>query len=158
MKKGKEKSREELELLKNQLARALADYDNLRKRVDSEKDVWEKVADSKAALKVLPVLDMLLNSQKHLQDSGLAIIIKEFEDSLYSLGIEKIDVKVGDKFDPRKAEAIETLEGDKSNTVAEVTQTGWKMKNEDFVLRPTKVKVYQEVADEKEDKIDLEKN
>ena len=64
--------------MKNQLARALADYDNLRKRVEGEKDAWEKIAASKVVLRLLPVLDMTLEAQKHLKDAGLAIVIGEF--------------------------------------------------------------------------------
>jgi molecular chaperone GrpE len=159
MKKFKEKAKgpeeavrvQEVELLKNQLVRALADYDNLRKRIEAEKEIWEKVSDSKAALKLLPILDMLYDSQSHLQDSGLAIIVKEFEESLNDLGIEKIEVKVGDKFDPQIEEAIETLVGGEANTIAEVNVIGWKMKNENFVLRPAKVKVFgPDKAQEKE--------
>jgi len=44
MKKVKENVKiDEVGMLRNQLARVLADYDNLRKRIEAEKEVWEKV-------------------------------------------------------------------------------------------------------------------
>lgn len=149
---------EEAELLKSQLARTLADYDNLRKRVEEERKVWGKVADSKAALKLLPVLDMLNDSQNHLQDPGIAIIIKVFEDSLNDLGIEKIAVKVGDKFDPEIEEVIETLSGGEDGAIGEINLTGWKLKDEDFIVRPAKVKVYKSDKIETKDGLEKETN
>jgi molecular chaperone GrpE len=135
-----------LEKLKNQLARVLADYDNLRKRVESEKLVWEKMAASKAILSFLPVFDMLINVQKHLKDAGLEIVVGEFRKSLFSLGVEEIKIGIGEEFDPLKAEVVEVVAGEgKENTVAEVVQTGWKIKDENFIIRPVKVKVFKVV-------------
>src|SRR5512146_2047986 len=98
------KKNEEAEHLKAQLARALADYDNLRKRVESEKISWEKIAASKVVLNLLPVFDMLMDAQKHLKDAGLEIVIGEFRKSLYDLGVEEIRAGVGDEFNPLEEE------------------------------------------------------
>ena len=137
------KKPDESAILKNQLARALADYDNLRKRVESEKEVWEKVAASKVVMRLLPVLDMALTTQKHLKDAGLEIVIGEFRKSLYELGLEEIKVNVGDDFNPLEEEAIEMVAGGTENTIAEVVQIGWKIREENFIIRPAKVKVYK---------------
>lgn len=139
--KTEQKVNEEAELLKAQLVRALADYDNFRKRVDLEKVGWEKIAGSKVVLKLLPVLDMLIDAQKHLKDSGLEIVIGEFRKSLYDLGVEEIKINIGDDFNPLKEEVVEIVPGEKENTVAEVLQMGWKIKNEDFIIRPARVNV-----------------
>lgn len=133
----------EIELLKNQLARALADYDNLRKRVESEKFISEQMASTRAISGLLPVFDMILSAQKHLKDAGLEIVIGEFRKSLYDLGVEEISVGVGDEFNPLEEEAIEMVAGGKENTIAEVVQIGWKIRNEAFIIRPAKVKVYK---------------
>lgn len=134
---------QQLHEIKNQLARALADYDNLRKRVESEKLVWEQIASTRAISGLLPVFDMLLDAQKHLKDAGLEIAIGEFRKSLNDLGVEEIKVAVGDEFNPLEEEAIEMVAGDKENTVAEIVQIGWKIKNQEFIIRPAKVKVYK---------------
>lgn len=141
MVKGKKNEAKEVEHLKGQLVRALADYDNLRKRVEAEKASWEKIAASKVVLRLLPLFDMLLDAQKHLKDAGLEIVIGEFRKSMYDLGVEEIRVGVGDEFDPLTQEVVEMVAGGKENTVAEVVQTGWKIVGESFIIRPAKVKV-----------------
>lgn len=137
--------------LKEQLARALADYDNLRKRVEAEKEGWEKIAASKVVLKLLPVLDMLVSAQAHLKDSGLELVLKGFKDSLSDLGVEEIQVKPGDDFNPLEEEVVETVPGGKKHKIAAVVQGGWKIKDEAFIIRPTKVKVYGPKTEKKEE-------
>jgi molecular chaperone GrpE len=132
----------EIEQFKNQLARALADYDNLRKRVEAEKLGWEVEAESRAVLKFLPIIDMIEDAQKHLKDSGLAIVIGEFEKSLNELDVEKIKVAPGDEFNPLEMEAVETVSGGPEHKISEVVKTGWKIKDESFIIRPAKVKVF----------------
>ncbi len=142
---------EEVELLKNQLARALADYDNLRKRTEGEKEIWEKIVASKAVSKLLPVLDILISAQGHLKDAGLDLAIKEFKNTLAEMGFEEIQVKAGDEFNPLLEEVVETVQGGTKHKVAEVVQSGWKIKDEAFVIRPTKVKVYGEKSKKEEE-------
>jgi molecular chaperone GrpE (heat shock protein) len=138
----KEKIDEEKVLLKSQLARALADYDNLRKRVEAEKLGWEVEAESRAVLKMLPILDMIEDAQGHLKDSGLAIVIGEFKKSLSDLDVEEIKAQPGDNFNPLEMEAIEVVLGGPEHKISEVIKTGWKIKNEAFIIRPAKVKVF----------------
>lgn len=142
-KKPVEEKNDELLELKNQLARAMADYDNLRRRVEAEKIAWEKIAASKAIVKLLPVFDMMLDAQKHLKDAGLEIVIGELRKSFFELGVEEIIIGIGDEFNPTYEEAIEEVPGGKQNTIAEVVQTGWKIRNEGFIIRPAKVRVYK---------------
>ena len=52
------------------LARALADYDNLSKRVERERQDLGKIASVGLVLKLLPVLDNLESAQVHLKGSG----------------------------------------------------------------------------------------
>lgn len=127
---------------KEQLARALADYDNLRKRVETQKEAWEKEACAKVVAKLLPVLDILIKARQHNNDEGLALAVKEFKNAFLELGVEEINVAKGDEFNPLYEEVIETVQGGKGQKVAEVVQSGWKIR--DFVIRPAKVKVYTE--------------
>jgi molecular chaperone GrpE len=138
-----ENLQQQLHEIKNQLARALADYDNLRRRVEAEKITWEKMAASKVVLKFLPVFDMLLEAQKHIKDPGLEIVIGEFRKSLFELGIEEVIAGQGDDFNPVVHEATEQVAGGKENTIAELVQTGWKIRGESYIIRPAKVKVYK---------------
>lgn len=150
-KKPKEEPKEKhVDELRMQLARALADYDNLKKRVDSEKTIWFKVAAGRVVEKFLGIMDMLLDAQKHLNDAGLAIVIGEFKKAIVEEGFEEIKIEEGvTDFDEQMMEAVEVVEkdGSKENSVAEVVQSGWKSKDEEgresFIVRPAKVKVYK---------------
>lgn len=132
----------EKELLKAQLARALADYDNLRKRTEREKEEIGKVVSLGLILRLLAVLDILESAQNHLQDAGLAIAISEFKKVLTEEGLEEIRPKTGDKFDESIMEAVEVVAGTNDNMVSEIVLPGWKF-NEGTVVRHAKVKVSQ---------------
>ena len=61
--------------------RALADYQNLEKRIERDKELLVKLASSVLVIKLLPVLDNLERAQDHLQDSGLDHVIRQFKDA-----------------------------------------------------------------------------
>ena len=129
--------------LKNQLARALADYDNLRKRIEREKEDLEKLASLKLILRLLPILDNFRQAQNHLKDAGLAITIGELENLLKDEGIEEIEPNKGDNFDHNLHEVIEVVENCKEeNRIEDVVLSGWKFK-EGSVIKHAKVKVCQ---------------
>jgi len=125
--------------LKDQLARALADYDNLRKRTETEKSLWLIFAKQELLLKLLPVLDTLEIAQKHLKDEGLQMAIGQFQNIFQEEGIVEIE---SGKFDAKIHEAVETLTGGEKEKVAEVISKGYKFKDGP-VIRPAKVKVYK---------------
>lgn len=137
-------SKAEVDVLKNQLARALADYDNLRKRVEREREEVGKLAKAMIVARLLPIYDMIEGAQKHLKDSGLAITIEEFIKVLKEEGIEKILVNAGDKFDEELHEAVEVIgqAGQKGSEekISEVILSGWRL-TDGPVIRHAKVKV-----------------
>jgi molecular chaperone GrpE len=142
--------------LKGQLARALADYDNLRKRVEKEREDLRKILAVSIILKFISILDGLKLAQKHLKDGGIAITIKEFEDILRGEGIEKIKIEVGDKFDEDVHEVTEVVEdSEKDGIIAEEVLEGWKFQDQNIqpgqiILRHAKVKVYKKVIERKQ--------
>lgn len=140
--KDKKQTQKEFDELRNQLARALADYDNLRKRVEKEKKHFEIRATARIVSNILPIYDMLVDAQESVNDSGIAMIINEFESILKDSGIEKIKVEKGDKFDENVHEVTETVEDEEKEKgeVVEISTTGWKMKDGP-VIRYAKVKV-----------------
>lgn len=136
----KKESKADSKLLKAQLVRVLADYDNLQKRVEKEKGTYRQVVASFLVAKLLPVLDMLEETQNHIEDSGLAVAIKEFCEVLKDEGAEKIEVKKGDMFDENEHEAVEAVDkGGKTGQIVEVLLSGWTIGDE--LIRPVKVKV-----------------
>ena len=123
--------------LENNWKRALADYQNLQKRVAEEKQQIVSYANSTLILKLLFVLDNLEMVAAHTEDQGLSLSIKTFKTVLEEEGIKEVEVFKKD-FDPETMDAIEQVPGEE-NKVVEVLQKGYKLKNK--VLRPARVKV-----------------
>lgn len=136
---------EEVEMWKNKYLRALADYQNLEKRTEEEKQEVRMYATKQFLEKLLPVVDTLEMADVHIQDEGLSIAIKELHALLSKFGVEKIDV-FGKAFDPYTMECIELVEGEK-NTIVEVTNSGYVMHGK--LLREAKVKVGGGTTEEK---------
>jgi len=130
----------ELDVVKGMLARALADYDNLKRRSDEEKLSWAKFSSLSIVSKLLPIMDMLESAQTHLKDAGLAIALSEFKKVLTEEGLEEIKPVVGSEFDENLMEVIEVVEGTSNNAISEVLVNGWKFKD-GAVVRHAKVKV-----------------
>ncbi len=135
----------EVQILKGQLARALADYDNLRKRVEEEKSNWIKFATQKLVQNLLPIMDTFEMAQTHLKDSGLAIAISQLKEILKEEGLEEIKPNTRDIFDENLMEAIvaiptENLE--EENKISEIISSGWKFVD-GMVIRHAKVKVFK---------------
>lgn len=122
---------------KNKYLRALADYQNLVKRTDVEKQEIQIYATEQFLKKLLPVVDTLELAQRHVQNEGLALALTELHAVLTQYGVEKIEV-VGKPFDPHLMECIEVVEGKKDHVV-NVVNTGYRM--HDKLLRPIKVQV-----------------
>ncbi len=136
MKKNEKKIQDsELENLENQLKRALADYQNLEKRIASEKSEWIKISNKDLLLRLLPGLDSLLLAQKHTQDEGVKVSIKHFLDVLELEGVKKIET-IGKDFDPKIMEAVSTKQGEDGKVLEEL-RAGYTIY--DSVLRPAQV-------------------
>ena len=131
------KQKENVEELEDKYKRALADYQNLEKRVREERIDWIKTANKELLLRLLPVLDTLLLAQKHSQDKNLEISAAQFLGVLKSEGVEKI-VTEGQEFNPITMECIATQEGGEGKVVAEL-RPGYLLN--DVVLRVAQVKV-----------------
>lgn len=142
-KKSTEQVNNEAEILKNQLVRALADYDNLQKRTSEEKVTWIKFAVSKFIENLLPILDVFEASLKHTNDQGLAIGIMQLKDLMKNEGLTEIAPKEGEDFSEELHEVVEVVENDeKSGKIAELLLSGWRYTNGP-VLRHARVKVYK---------------
>jgi len=124
----------------NKYKRALADYQNLQKRVSEEKSEWIRSANKDLLLRLLPVLDTLMMAEKHLQDQGLTVSINQFLDTLKAEGVTRIKT-VGVAFNPHLMECVTTEQG-KENEVLEELRAGYMLY--DKVLRPAQVKVGKE--------------
>lgn len=126
----------ENEELNNRLKRTLADYANLERRVQEDREKIIKLANEKLLLELLPILDNLTRAVKNSSDQGLQIILKQFQEVLKSNGVKEITAG-GQPFDPNFHEAVEVT--GESGQVVEVLESGYQLGEK--VIRPAKVKV-----------------
>ncbi len=124
------------------LARALADYQNLQKRVEREKFEILTRANKNTVEELLPVLDQLKRAQTHLKDSGLEMALEQFKSVLTRCGVETIPTKAGDTFNASLHEAIEAKDGGQSGIIINVLEDGHRWLDGQ-VIRPAKVAVYK---------------
>lgn len=120
-----------------QLKRALADYQNLKKRVEGERIEFIKYVLEEFLLKLLPVVDDLEAAERHLKDPGLTLAVAKLKTILADEGVGEMDL-AGKPFDPKLAECLELIPG-KKDQVIKVAQKGYLLN--DKVLRPARVKV-----------------
>jgi len=139
-----EKLTKDLEDWKSKYLRALADYQNLEKRIAKERIDDARHAAKVVITKILQVLDVLEAAQKVLNDQGLELALKQFKEVLSSEKVEKIDV-VGKKFEPHTMECVEVVETDKEDEVIEEVRAGYTLAGE--VIRVAKVKVGKRKVD-----------
>lgn len=136
-KKVKQEQRQEQAVdYKEKYLKALADYQNLIKRVEKEKEDFVKFANEHLILRLLAVFDSLEKAVDEFEDESIKLIAKELWYILEKEGVEQIEVRENDDFDPAIMECIEAEEDGKRLIV---TRKGYKMKGR--VIRAAEVKV-----------------
>jgi molecular chaperone GrpE len=132
--------------LTDQLLRRRADLENLRKRVERERQEVQVRAAMDAAASALPVLDGLERALAGDQSAasefhaGVELIARQLRETLIKSGLEPIEA-LGRKFDPHIHEAVERVETTEheDQTVVEEWQRGYRFRGR--LLRPAMVKV-----------------
>jgi len=134
--------------LTSDLQRTRADFENYRKRVETEKELAREIGKSQAVLKLLPVIDNIERAISHLPDdlkdnawaSGVVGLVKQLDRSLENLDLKRIDAKPGTPFNPEFHEAIQMEEGEgEHEVIAEELQSGYMLAGR--VIRHAMVKV-----------------
>ncbi len=123
--------------LEVKLKRSLADYANLEKRVESQRQFFVTLATTAMVIKMIEALDDFNLTYKHLQDDGLKIAIDKFKTALKSEGVEEIEA-LNQKFNPEVMECVEAVTGPE-NLVVLVKKPGYKLNG--HVIRPAQVAV-----------------
>lgn len=118
--------------------RALADYQNLERRMKEERASVINTAKASVMTALLPALDNLDRAEVFISDPSLKMVKDEFLRVFKELGVEEIDL-LNKPFDPYTAEVIEVVEGDNDDLVVEVVQKAYKLGDE--VIRHGRVKV-----------------
>lgn len=130
--------------------RAIADFDNFKKRAARERTEAAQSANFSLLLKLLPVLDnfeMALVAAQNAQgdklasfQSGVVMIQQQLKGALAETGLEEVDA-LGKPFDPALHEAVSQQESTTvpEDHVAQQLRKGYKVR--DRLLRPASVVV-----------------
>jgi len=127
--------------LTNDLQRTRADFENYRKRSESDKVLARESGQASAILKLLPVIDNIERAIAYTPDDlkenewvqGVSKLVKNLENSLESMNLKRIDAKPGTVFNPDLHEAIlfdDNTEGDSLDSeeiIAEEMQAGYTL-------------------------------
>lgn len=140
-----ESLKREVATLKNAYAKAYADTENMKKRLQNDFEQRSKFQMSGFVKDLLPVLD---NCERALAQAtkdeayrkGVEMIYSQLKNALEKEGVKEIDA-LNKKFDANFHQALmmEAKEGVEPNTVIEVLQKGYVIKER--LLRPSMVKV-----------------
>ena len=153
-----EKRKEKVEHVdyKDKWLRAVAEYENLKKRVEREKTETIKFSNQFLIIELFPIMDSFdsaINSIEKSDDKesflkGLKMLQREFHRVLEVNGLKKIKT-VGEKFDPGVHEAEEEIHTDKFpiGVIAEEIRSGYTLNGRP--LRPALVKVSKGINKEK---------
>ena len=146
-----EAAQEEIEQLKDKYLRAVAEFDNYRKRTLKEKSELRLNGSEKAVSAVLPVIDDMERAIENgaktddpaVLREGMELIYNKFIKALEGLGVKKIDTEDAD-FNTDLHEAVAMVPGmgdDKKGKVIDCLQAGYQLN--DKVIRHAKVAVGQ---------------
>ena len=130
------------------LLRLRADFENLKKRIERERDDYYRHATASLVARLLPVLDNFeraMDSARRTADAGavlegVTLIHRQLLEELRREGLRAVEA-LGRPFDPAVHEAVATDSSSRlpANTIVEEMQRGYFF--EDRLLRPALVRV-----------------
>ncbi|MGM0449456.1 MAG: nucleotide exchange factor GrpE [Pseudomonadota bacterium] len=145
--------REQLEEQKEEVLRAKAEMQNIRRRADIDVEKAHKFGTEKFVKELLPVVDSLEKAVESAQNQevqneevvsrikeGVDMTLDMFIGALTKFNVEQIN-PVGEPFDPQKHEAMSMVPSNEAepNTVIAVMQKGYLL--HERVVRPAMVMV-----------------
>jgi molecular chaperone GrpE len=144
---------EKIKDTQDQLLRTQADFENMRKRLEKDKQEFLKYANEGILLELLNVLDDLERTINLAEDKhedlnaflkGVEMILAHLYDMLKQHGVKPIEAE-GKVFDPHYHEALMQVENKDlpEHTIVEVLQKGYLMYER--VIRTAKVKVSKKI-------------
>lgn len=136
----------ELEALNKRYMLLLADFDNFKRRTQTEKAQIYELGNESLIKALLPGLDAFDMAFKALPETleeplksfalGMEAVHKKLLDALFQNGLSEIEA-LGKPYDPNYHEAIMTVEDDSipDDTIIDVLQKGYQLKEK--VIRPS---------------------
>ena len=127
--------------------RLLADFANYRNRTSRDIQMAVDLSERKLLMELLPVIDNFERcigaTYASVDDcrNGVALIHKQFLDALKRIGVEGIEVQIGDPFDAQFAEALTTTANPDlpDGSIAAIFERGFRLR--DQLLRAVRVVV-----------------
>jgi molecular chaperone GrpE len=139
----------EVTRLRDRLLRTAADFDNYKKRarrdiMEAERRVQENLLQA-----LVPAFDNLERAAVHAESAqdvkalaeGLKMVLRQFQDGLGTLGIQRVESPLGKPFDPAEHEAVQHIPTDDvpPGAVAQELRAGYRW--QDRLIRPALVVV-----------------
>ncbi len=140
--------------LTEHLQRLQAEFENYKRRAESERGELMNMAKTSVLEELLPALDNFDRAATHLpaelEDNawakGMSYVGSQLEQILDGMGVHKFHA-VGQVFDPNRHEAMEYIEGEgPPDTVVEELTPGYEISGK--VVRPATVKVSKQASKE----------
>jgi molecular chaperone GrpE len=132
--------------------RAIADFENYKKQTAKQNEEFRKYATENVVVEILPVLDNFQSALDNIPEeeqgsgwvTGMTYIQKQLLDVLTGHGVEKMEIKVGDKFDAHLHEAVKSKVESKKivrqqDKISKVIKGGYKIGTK--IIRPAMVEV-----------------
>ena len=129
--------KEQVRKLTELAARAQADFQNYKQRVERDAEELRKFASQPLLLKLLLIRDDLARAVGESTDEGIAQILGKLDKTLEDVGLTKIEAE-GQPVDPGMHEVLNTVSGEK-DIVITVHEQGYELSGR--VLRPARVSV-----------------
>lgn len=139
-----QKLQEELERLKDLAARAQADLQNAKARMEREAGDLRKFAIEGFIMQILPTVDNFQRAFAHLPPDlqghdwvkGVQAVEQDLIRKLSGAGLKRLE-SLGEHVDPHKHEVLQTAPGE-NDVILEVYEEGYEFNGK--ILRPAKVK------------------
>lgn len=146
-----EQLQEDLAKEKDKFLRLFAEFENFKKRTTKERIDLFKTANEEVLQAMLPVLDdfdraivEISKSDDALLLKGVELIHDKLKSTLVSKGLEQVEVRAGDAFNPDYAEAITQIPApskELKGKIVDVIEKGYKLG--DKIIRFPKVVIGQ---------------
>jgi molecular chaperone GrpE len=150
-----EKEKETVTSYEKKLQYLLADFENLKKRTESDVQTRVNSMLTEIMLKFLSIYDDLMRAKdalgrQHVNTDGLDGILKNMNSFLSEYSVNPIDA-VGEIFDPKLHEAIAVKEDPSldNNTITKEIRKGYILQNK--VIRPSLVEISKASNEKLED-------
>lgn len=148
MKKTKKQIETELNQKNEELLRAIAEIQNLTRRIDEEREKARKCGREEVALKISEVFEHIYNALNMAEEisgnenfaQGFRMLKHELEAKMESIGLKMLN-PFGEKFDHKIHHAVSVVESDdeEDGKIVEVIRKGFQFG--DTVIKPSLVKV-----------------